>query len=218
MKRKNNLYDLTLLSERIEDLRKRDGKNKITLEDLSKKIEEKTGEYISKNTLGTYENVEEAKNMKLRNLITIANFYEVSIDYLLGNTNSKSFNFIDKMTANKFSLSDKTMKRLSKLTLDKKISSNADLKLKIINFIIENYNLMDELTTKLVNYYKANDNKFKIKDEIEEKCGISTLELTRYSVIKVFEQFIDDSYEQIWHRKKSTLFEMPKSKIKRNEE
>lgn len=148
----------------------------------------------------------------------IAKFFNVSIDYLLGESASISREYTNQMALKKFSLSDKSMNNLSKLTLDKKISSKADLKLKIINYIIEDSTLMDDLTTKLVNYYKANDNKFKIKDEIEEKCGISTLELTRYSVIKVFEQFIDDSYEQLWHRKKSTLFDMPKSKIKRNEE
>lgn len=56
---------------------------KLTLEQLA----EKTG--ISKSALGKYE-TEEYKDMSPFNLVTLANFYGVSTDYLLGLTEQKN--------------------------------------------------------------------------------------------------------------------------------
>ena len=63
----------TPIQERLWELRKDKGLN---LEELS----ELTG--ISKSALGSYEK-EDYKEINHGNLITLADFYEVSVDYLL---------------------------------------------------------------------------------------------------------------------------------------
>ena len=63
----------TTIQERLWELRKDKGLN---LEELS----ELTG--ISKSALGSYEK-EDYKEINHGNLITLADFYEVSVDYLL---------------------------------------------------------------------------------------------------------------------------------------
>ena len=66
----------TSIQERLWELRKDKGLN---LEELSKL----TG--ISKSALGSYEK-EDYKEINHGNLITLADFYEVSVDYLLCRT------------------------------------------------------------------------------------------------------------------------------------
>lgn len=68
------------LQEKLKDLRTEKG---LTLEQLA----EKTG--ISKSALGKYE-TEEYKDMSPFNLVTLADFYGVSTDYLLGLTENKN--------------------------------------------------------------------------------------------------------------------------------
>ena len=69
------------LQERLKDLRVEKG---LKLEELA----EKTG--ISKSALASYEN-EENRNKEINhgNLITLADFYEVSIDYLFCRTENR---------------------------------------------------------------------------------------------------------------------------------
>ena len=74
------MYLKLTIQERLKDLR---SEQKLTLEQLA----EKTG--ISKSALGKYE-TEEYKDMSPFNLVTLANFYGVSTDYLLGLTEQKN--------------------------------------------------------------------------------------------------------------------------------
>ncbi len=74
------MYLKLTIQERLKDLRT---EQKLTLEQLA----EKTG--ISKSALGKYE-TEEYKDMSPFNLVTLANFYGVSTDYLLGLTEQKN--------------------------------------------------------------------------------------------------------------------------------
>ena len=69
----------TTIQERLWELRKDKGLN---LEELS----ELTG--ISKSALGSYEK-EDYKEINHGNLITLADFYEVSVDYLLCRTENR---------------------------------------------------------------------------------------------------------------------------------
>lgn len=73
------MYLKLTIQERLKDLRI---ERKLTLEQLA----EKTG--ISKSALGKYE-TEEYKDMSPFNLVTLAKFYGVSTDYLLGLTEQK---------------------------------------------------------------------------------------------------------------------------------
>lgn len=208
MKKKKLYYDVKLLSERIEDLRKKEGNNKTTLDELVKMIKEKTGEDISKTTLSNYENTDTIGNMRISNLIAIANTYEVSMDYLLGKTKSKMYDYTSQMTSDKYALSDESMKKLSNLNNKKDISSKDNFTIKLINFIIEDDNFLNELQEKLVLFYKAKDNGINIKEEYD----IPLVELTKYSIMNILERFMENSYKNLWYKKEVTLFDIPKNK------
>ena len=202
MKEKDLLYNTQILSERIEDLRKKDGKSKYTLNELSEMIEKKTGVYISAAQLGKYENSDIAERININNLMAIAKFYGVTLDFLLGKSNSKRHNYTDQMASNKFSLSDKSISKLTIMTNNKSFNNN-EFKLKLINYIIENDNFLNNLSDDLLNFYKATDNKLHIDKKVAEQFNI-----TRYTLSQLFEKFIDDSYKQLWNRKRPTLFDI----------
>ncbi len=205
MKEKNLYYEVSVLGETLEDLRKGDGKNKITLDDLSELIEEKTGESISKTTLSKYENAKELGNMRVANLIALANTYNVSLEYLFKKTPSKKYALINQAVAKKFSLSDASMNRLERLTKNKDY-----FKLKLINFIIEDNLFINILYDKLIGFYNATDNKYIKKDTFKEEYGISSLDIARSSLIKAFEDFVEDSYKKLWYKEQPKLFNIPK--------
>ena len=165
MKEEKILYDKKVLSERIEDLRKGDGKKKYTLTTLSNDIEKKTGVSISHTQLGKYENADLMERPNINYLLAIANFYNVSIDYLLGKTNSKNRNYTEQMTSNKFGLSDLAMKKLS--VLKNNLNNENEFKLHLINSIIENDTFITNLSENLITFYKANDNKNNIEDKLK---------------------------------------------------
>ena len=68
------------ISERLKDLRV---EKKLNLEELA----ELTG--ISKSALGSYE-LDTPREMNHKNLIALADFYDVSVDYLLGRTENRN--------------------------------------------------------------------------------------------------------------------------------
>ncbi len=71
------------VQERLKDLRVEKG---LTLEELA----EKTG--ISKSALGSYENDEDRyKEINHGSLLKLADFYQVSVDYLLGLTDNREY-------------------------------------------------------------------------------------------------------------------------------
>lgn len=205
MEKEKLLYNKAILAERLKKLRIEEAHNKLTLEELSKKMEDKTGIYISTNTLGKYEKAEEAEKMKIDNLIAFANFYDVSLDYLLGKTDSKRNNFKDQMASKHFSLTDSSIKQLLLLTKNKSFNNN-EFKLKLINYIIESNDLLEELSTNFLNYCKTNKNSIHENEKFKA-------EVSRYMLSKTFEKFIDSAYEKLWHKKTKTLFEIDEKKI-----
>ena len=75
------MKDHVSLQERLKDLRVEKG---LKLEELAKKTR------ISKSALASYENEENGnKEINHGNLITLADFYEVSIDYLFCRTENR---------------------------------------------------------------------------------------------------------------------------------
>lgn len=202
---KKNYYDVNMLSERIEGLRKDMPQKKDSQIELSKKIEEKTGVFISNTTLSKFENTKELGGIKISNLIAIANYYEVSIDYLLGKTDSKSQNVTEQFISNKLSLSDKAIKKLTFLSKNKLDNENA-FKIKLINFILENDCFMTELADNLVAFYKASDDVNKQIIDAEKIEYIS-----RYDLINTFERFRDNSKQELWETQKmNPLFDVTK--------
>lgn len=209
---KSNYYNLEMLSERIEGLRKDNNVKKDTQKELSKKIEMKTGIAISNTTLGKFENTKDLSGIKLINLIAIANYYEVSIDYLLGKTDSRSQCVTEQFISNKLNLSDNAIKKLSNLSKNK-LSNDNDFKIRLINAILENDSFLDELSDNLIAFYKANDDANKNGVDIDKKEYIARLDL-----INTFENFRDSVKPKLWKTLRVLpLFDMPNKRKKKKE-
>lgn len=193
MKKEESLYDLKVLSKRIAELRK---ESKVTLAKLSDKMEEKTGEYISANTLGKYENIGEAEKMGISNLIAIANFYNVPLDYLLGRTNSRMYEFNKREISNTLGLSDNAIKKLTALS-NNKTRSNRTFKLDLLNYIISDDTFLNDLSLNLSDYYNSYKDK-RSKDEEKRK----NYKATKYELNEIFEDFIDNSYADLYENKR----------------
>jgi len=118
------------LAERLGDLRK---EKKLTYEKLSKNIEEKEKVYISHTSLNNYEDTSKNKVPSLTYAIALADYYNVSIDYLIGRTNSRKKDVTHKAVSAKFGLSDKAMNRLENMKRDFLYSEKLD----IINYMLE---------------------------------------------------------------------------------
>ena len=95
------LYDearMALTKERLEDLRK---EKKLSFEQLSKQLAER-GTIISHTNLKNYEINEplhslygRTKSMSIEYLVAFADFYDVSVEYLLGLSNSRKREYHD---------------------------------------------------------------------------------------------------------------------------
>ena len=80
------------IGERVKDLRT---EKKLTLKELSCAIAEKTGRHIAVSTLSTLEaygndDLRKVKEPSLAIVKAVADFFEVSLDYLVGNSDAKS--------------------------------------------------------------------------------------------------------------------------------
>ena len=201
----NRKMDITLLfkhsvvSERLEDLRKRDGINSIPLGQLSKEILEKTGVNISAQQLSKYENADLHERMNVNNLLALADFYNVSLNYLLGRSESKSNDVTDQYAANKFGFSDKAMKRMASIKKGSYLhTKNKEKSLELVNFILENNEFWLKYELLLLEYY--NENKKSI-DKENSSAGIDHAGAIRYSLIRLFESLIDESYKYLYTEK-----------------
>lgn len=125
-------YNRNLVAERLDDLRKPKGKT-ISLKQLSLEIKEKTGVCISATQLNKYEKTGKTDIMNVENMMAIADYYEVSYDYLLGYSEAKKRENID--IQKKTGLSEEAIKQLQ---LYKKINGIGP-----VNFLLENPTLLD---------------------------------------------------------------------------
>lgn len=145
----------------------------------------------------------------INKIIEISNIFNVSTDYLLGKTSSMSLDYNYQITKEKFGVSDKSMIKLAQIVNNLGLEDN-ELKLKLINYIIEEDSFLINLTFNLKNFYKANENKNIIKDELKEKFNISTLNISRYALMKLFEEFIDNTYIEFGRKNQEKLFDIKK--------
>lgn len=96
------------ISERLKDLRV---EKKLNLEELA----ELTG--ISKSALGSYE-LDTPREMNHKNLIALADFYEVSVDYLLGRTENRN---LPNAPLSELRLSDATVELLKSGSINNRL-------------------------------------------------------------------------------------------------
>ncbi|TCT14543.1 hypothetical protein EDC18_10524 [Natranaerovirga pectinivora] len=104
------MYNRTHCAEILGDLRdefKLKYGKKPTFKELSKNIKEKTGVYISDTSLCDYENIDKEKDMSVKNMVALADYYGVSYDYLLGNSSSRERENIN--INKKYGLSDRAL-------------------------------------------------------------------------------------------------------------
>lgn len=107
------MYDRTrsaeVLGDLHDELRLKFGK-KPTFKELSKDIEEVTGIKISHTSLWEYEHTDKEKDMSIKNLVALAKYYDVSYDYLLGNSESRKSENVD--INKKYGLTDGALSRI----------------------------------------------------------------------------------------------------------
>lgn len=107
------MYDRKASAEALaqlhNQLKNKNGK-KPTFKELSRDIMAKQGVYISDTSLCDYENTDKDKDMSVRNMVALADYYGVSYDYLLGNSESRERENIN--VNKKFGLSDEALARI----------------------------------------------------------------------------------------------------------
>lgn len=175
------LHNPKSFADNLQDLRKgNDGKSRVTFEQLSKGIFDKTGVSISAQQLSKYENADLEERPNINNILAIAKYYGVSIDYLLGWSKSREAENKYKIGSKEFGLSDKAMKRLE--TIKRGDPEAMILSSKLVNFILENDHFWDCFDFRLTHYLdsKYNHKSLNIEDD-----------MARYSVIRAFEELLD---------------------------
>lgn len=93
--------------ERIEELRRN---KRLTLKELSEEIKAKTGERIAVSTLSDLES--SGKDPRLSTLRAIANYFSVSLDYLVGNSDAKSLDVDVQAIHKRLGLSEQAIAEL----------------------------------------------------------------------------------------------------------
>ena len=110
------MYDRTrsaeVLGDLHDELRLKFGK-KPTFKKLSNDIEEVTGVEISSTSLWEYEDTGKEKNMSIKNLVALAEYYDVSYDYLLGKSESRKSENIE--INRKYGLTDGALSRIENM-------------------------------------------------------------------------------------------------------
>lgn len=158
--------------QRLKELREKKG---ISHETLSQILKDEYNINISGQRLRDYEitdvyhsKYQSTKGMRIEYLYSLAKYFNVSTDYLLGLTDSKAINIDDRKISDKTGLTDKTINILQ--TLLNPYQEQMDL----INYIIQkliktdmNYSILDDIS-ELLN----------INQNIISSCNNSTLFLS----------------------------------------
>ena len=120
-------YDYKKTAERLKALRTERG---ISHERMSDAIEKQYGVNMSKQTLINYENAEEfrtkagaAKGMSAERLATLADYFGVSADYLLGISDSPSIRENMRIAQKTLGISATSAENISKVTREKRYPS-----------------------------------------------------------------------------------------------
>ncbi len=185
------------LGEKLSDLRKEHGIK--STEELSEKLNGK----ISKSALNKYENIDSYdKDISMVNLIILAEFYHVSVDYLLGLTEQR-----DKtdLQIEDLHISDPAILVLENDVVNNRLISEIIAHPGFINFILDSEIYVDQVAAQDFAYGNVIVD-FARKRLIDEKGYINnltmrTLELTRMDegefVLKRIHDDIDEILREI---------------------
>lgn len=149
--------------ERLKELMK---ENNIKAEALSKKL---NGQ-ISANTIRTYAKGIHKPN-SIENIKILANYFNVSMDYIQGFTNEKTTNVEAKNISNTYGLSEKALENLKEFNSIAKKNENFTY-IKTINFI-----LSQDLG------YILSDYKRVLKENEELKARLDELSKNNFPII-----------------------------------
>lgn len=196
-------YNPDVLSERLEGLRidRKDGK--LSYSQLSQEIFNKTGISISHSQLNKYERFTNSETMSVNNLLALAEFYDVSIEYIIGYSETKSNDVTDKYTSEKFGLTDKSMSRL------KALKEHNPFMLKFLNHFLEDDDLWKDLPSLVNDFFDINGRKENIDFERRE------LEIAKFSLFELCVASLNRIYEKM-HIKSKKLFDIHTKKRNKN--
>ena len=153
------------IQEKLKDLRV---ERRLTLEELEAKVN------ISKSTLGSYEN-DEYKHISHTNLMILAKFYGVSIDYLVGLSENRT---LENTALADLHIDDKTVQILSNGRINNRllcelinhenfIKLMADIEIYvdgIANMQIQNLNTMvDSVRQTIIKKYQPNEDDYHLQ-------------------------------------------------------
>lgn len=192
-------YNTDKLAENLNELRTQRKNGKLTYIQLAEEIFDTTGISISHSQLNKYESVGNTEAMSVNNLLALAEFHNVSIEYLLGIHDSKSTDVTDKHTATKFGLSDKSMERL------KTLKDKNPVLLRVVNSVLEDDAFWRDFTPLIFDFFEISERKSNIDFERKE------LEIVKFSLCELFKETLDRVFERVHHTSKK-LFDIPKKR------
>ena len=188
-------------------------------------LEEKYNINISEASLKKYEisekyhsNYGDVKGMKIEYLDMFADFYNVSTDYLLGRTKSKSINLTEQALYDKYGLSVSALENLSELWENGKTStadtffglnSNEFIKLNpayILDYMLSSQYFVESFTFDLLRYCEIRYNKQDSLDERgrPDRSNIFAIGTCRYVVLNHIEWLIENYYNDLVEKLKDT--------------
>ena len=202
-------------AKRLKSLRE---KANISHAKLKIALEKKYNINISEASLKKYEisekyhsNYGDVKGMKIEYLDMFADFYNVSTDYLLGRTKSKSINLTEQALYDKYGLSVSALENLSELWENGKTStadtffglnSNEFIKLNpayILDYMLSSQYFVESFTFDLLRYCEIRYNKQDSLDERgrPDRSNIFAIGTCRYVVLNHIEWLIENYYNDL---------------------
>ena len=204
-----------ITAKRLKKLRENAG---LSHAKLKVALEEKYNITISEASLKKYEitkkshvNYGDVKGMKIEYLEMFADFYNVSSDYILGLTKSKSIDLTEQALYDKYGLSVSALKNLSELWENGKTSithsffnSNGKEIIElnpayIFDYMLSNQYFVESYTLDLLQYCETRYNKRNDVDKNNhpDRSSIFAIGTCRYVVLNHIEWLIENYYNDL---------------------
>ena len=131
---------------------------------------------------------------KIEGLIAVAKHFDVSVDYLVGFSDSRKTKLSYKMVSKYFGLTDKSIERLQKLKKNK-------MMLKMVNFILENDDFWDDFELEYIKYFDLSSEVERYTLNPEQKEYLDKLNYSKFSLFTIFSKLLEESYQALKFRK-----------------